>query len=221
MPNPKIIKTEDGSHTLKHATYPEHYHSTFGAIQESQHIFIKSGLEQLAHGTNKINVFEVGFGTGLNALLTYQWANDNKTFVNYLGIEAYPISLEISKQLNYPQLLNADREVFSKMHYDKADEVTLSKYFVLQRITGFFEELQLEPNVYNLVYFDAFSPDSQPELWTESIFSKLFVAMKMNGVLTTYSTKGIVKRALKSSGFKIEKLPGPPGKREILRAIKI
>ena len=220
MQNPKIIKTADGSHTLNHAGFSEHYHSTFGAIQESQHVFIKSGLDYLPTNLKKIDVLEIGFGTGLNALLTFLWANKNKTIVNYTGVEAYRIMVNLAEELNYPQLLKADAEIFLKMHLAQSEEIALSKYFNFNRITRLLQELQLRESVYDIVYFDAFSPDTQPELWTKTIFTKLNTAMKRGGVLTTYSTKGIVKRALKAAGFNIEKLPGPPGKREILRAVK-
>lgn len=220
MLNPKIITTADGSHTLKHPDLPEHYHSTFGAIRESQHVFIKSGLESISSEIKLLNILEVGFGTGLNAFLTLLWANKNRVLVNYTGIEAFPISMKIAKELNYPLLLKADNAIFLKMHSVNDEVINLSEYFSIQQKIVSLLDIQFKDSSFDVVYFDAFSPDTQPELWTEAVFSKLYRALKKQSVLTTYSTKGIVKRAMKAVGFKIEKLPGPPGKREILRALK-
>lgn len=217
----QIVKTEDGSVTLYNCDLKEHYHSTFGALQESRHVFIKTGLDHLSSELDSINVLEVGFGTGLNALLTLLWANKNEKLVNYTGIEAYPISMKTAEELNYPEILEADEDTFLKMHSCGTESVNLSEDFIFELVTGLIQETQLEESFYNLVFFDAFSPETQPELWTEFLFEKLNRSMKQDGILTTYSTKGIVKRALKSAGFSVEKLPGPPGKREILRAKKL
>jgi tRNA U34 5-methylaminomethyl-2-thiouridine-forming methyltransferase MnmC len=221
MNSRQIVKTEDGSSTLYNSILKEHYHSTFGALQESRHVFIKAGLDHLQTKREPINILEVGFGTGLNALLALLWASENKRTINYTGVEAFPIAIEMAKKLNYPVLLNTGRGYFLKMHSSVAGEVALSECFNFNLKIGLIQEIELEDSFYDLVFFDAFSPDTQPELWTQQVFSKLNKAMKMNGYLTTYSTKGIVKRALKSAGFSIEKLPGPPGKREILRATKV
>lgn len=216
-----IVKTKDGSSTLYNCELKEHYHSTFGAIQESRHVFIKTGLDHLSSKLETINVFEVGFGTGLNALLTLLWASKNEKQVNYVGIEAYPISLKTAEELDYPQLLNVDAELFIRMHSASHEKVPLSASFNFTLVIGLIQKIQLKESFYDIIFFDAFSPETQPELWTESLFKKLNKSLKKNGILTTYSTKGIVKRALKSAGLSIEKLPGPPGKREILRAIKV
>ena len=213
----KIIYSDDNSHTLFSEKFNEHYHSTFGAINESNHIFIEAGLKHIAK-TDDINIFEMGFGTGLNALLTYKFAIDNKVKINYTTIEAYPIEIEVVEKLNYAELCNFDEDIFIKMH--KAEEVKLSEFFTFRKIIGKLEDFKVEKSVSDLVFFDAFSPDTQPELWTEDVFAKIFSMLKNGGILTTYSCKGVVKRAMRSAGFDIKKLPGPPGKREFLRATK-
>lgn len=221
MSKTQLVKTNDGSSTLYNCDLKEHYHSTFGALQESRHVFIKAGLDHLSAKLESINVLEVGLGTGLNALLTLLWANENERLVNYTGIEAYPVSMKTAEELNYPKILEVDKAAFLKLHLHEKESVRLSDQFNYKSIIGLIQETQLEEYFYDIVFFDAFSPETQPELWTEFLFEKLNKSMKPKGVLTTYSTKGIVKRALKSAGFSVEKLPGPPGKREILRAKKI
>ena len=219
--NSKPIVTSDDSHTLYHEKSGEHYHSTFGAITESEHIFIAAGLDYFQRNKSlKTNILEVGFGTGLNALLTYKYAKQNDILINYFGIEAFPISGNLASGLNYPELVDIDMEVFKKMHQDIETKVEIDSCFTLQKTFTKFELLKLPENEFDIVYFDAFSPEAQAELWTEEIFQKLFTAMREGGILTTYSCKGIVKRALKTAGFSIEKIPGPPGKREFLRAMK-
>jgi len=216
----KVVITEDGSSTLYNPTINEHYHSSFGAIQESNHVFIQTGLDLLVSKQKPIKIFEVGFGTGLNALLTYAWTRKNKIRTFYECVESNPISLKLAAQLNYPGLLNLDAEIFLKIHQDYEDLISISENFVIHKHFTSIQEIILPEGHFDLVFFDAFSPEIQPEMWTEDIFKKIALAMKSGGILTTYSSKGIVKRALKAAGFKIEKLPGPPGKREILRAVK-
>lgn len=219
--NPKPIVTSDNSHTLFNEKSDEHYHSTFGAITESEHIFISAGLDYYHRNKRlKTSILEVGFGTGLNALLSYKYAKQNDILINYLGIEAYPIGMKLASGLNYPDLVNVDMEVFKRMHEDTEAKIEIASCFTLQKRFTKFELLELPKNEFNIIYFDAFSPEAQAELWTEEIFKKLFSSMTEGGILTTYSCKGIVKRALKSAGFTIEKIPGPPGKREFLRARK-
>lgn len=215
-----VIQTEDTSHTLFNKDIGEHYHSTFGAIQESEHIFIQAGLQLLKNSKATINIFEVGFGTGLNALLTYNWSLKNKLPVSYESVELYPVSINQVQQLNYPELLKMDKNLFFRMHESDGKKVQLSKYFSLSNQISSLQEVELSSEYFDLIYFDAFSPDVQPEMWTDDIFLKIADATKRGGILTTYSCKGFVKRALKAAGFEIEKLPGPKGKREILRAIK-
>ena len=219
MVSDKITITQDGSSTIFSEQSGEHYHSTFGAVQESTHVFIKSGIESLPADLKDIHLLEVGFGSGLNALLAMKWAEKNKRHIHYSGIEAFPISAEMVRDLNYPELLNYGVESFYKMHQKGFEKIRLSKYFSFQKLHIKLEEVTLPAGHFHLIFFDAFSPDAQPELWTVDIFRKIADASKKGAILTTYSCKGIVKRALREAGFSVEKLPGPPGKREIIRAI--
>jgi tRNA U34 5-methylaminomethyl-2-thiouridine-forming methyltransferase MnmC len=221
MNNSRIQITDDGSHTLYNNKVGENYHSSFGAIQESKHIFIDSGLGTVVDkNLDSIRVLEIGIGTGLNILLTYLWGIENQISVEYLGYEPFPISKEEISLLNYSYLLKVDRELFLSIHENIGKSVNVSNSFLLTIVESEIQDSKLRDNYYDVVFFDAFSPDSQPELWTPEVFNLLFNAIKPTGVLTTYSCKGTVKRALKEAGFSIEKLPGPPGKREFLRAWK-
>lgn len=219
MEKKKLITTQDNSHTLYNPEIKEHYHSTFGAIQESEHVFIKSGLEAVGSGLNSINILEIGFGTGLNALLTFLWAEKHQKKICYFGLEAFPVSTDLVRQLNYPEKLEISKKVFLKLHQAGEEEMNVSEYFQLRKKISLIEDFELPLNYFDLVYFDAFSPDVQPGLWTVDVFRKIAKASKVGAILTTYSCKGVVKRALQTAGFEIEKLPGPPGKREILRAV--
>ena len=220
--NLKLINTEDGSHTLFVPELQEHYHSIHGAVQESMHIFINSCYHYLENKSNTLNILEIGFGTGLNALLTFLETEKSNQKIKYTSIEAYPLKEEFYKKINYPGIFhnNNINDVFLKMHkskWNKFENININ--FGLKKIHQKIEDVVLLKSKYDLVYFDAFSPDVQPNLWTEEIFNKIAGSMKRGGVLTTYSAKGKVKRALKASGFEIENIPGPPGKREITRAI--
>lgn len=216
----EIITTCDGSKTIFIEDLNEHYHSKHGAINESLHVFIKNGLQLFSR--KEIAVLEIGFGTGLNALITLLKASDLKLKIDYVGVEAYPISTEEVSKLNYPDQLKDDRakKAFTQLH-----EVTwglkheLNPDFFLTKRKQFFDDIQ-DQNRFDLIYFDAFGPRVQPDLWTQPIFEKMYAALKEKGVLVTYSVKGSARRAMLASGFKTEKLPGPPGKREMLRAVK-
>ncbi len=215
----EIRKTDDGSHTLFIPGLNEHYHSSYGAVQESMHVFIDAGLNFLSDQKTKINILEVGFGTGLNALLTLLHSTNKIIF--YHGIEAFPVSKEITGQLDYPGFLKDKNAIlfFDKIHRVKWNEdMSITEKFTLRKEQAKIEEISLEREKYDLVYFDAFAPEVQPELWTEDIFRKLFDATKSGGVLVTYSSKGLVKQNLRTSGFEVKRLPGPPGKRHIVRA---
>jgi tRNA U34 5-methylaminomethyl-2-thiouridine-forming methyltransferase MnmC len=219
----RIITSEDGSHTIELIGQNEQYHSTFGAVQESSHVYIKHGLERIAEHKKQINILEVGMGTGLNVLLTYQYAMEHQLDIHYTAVEAYPLEKEIWEQLNYAELINKDfLNIYETIHQSKwNEECLLKRNFTLDKINRPIQNTILNENTFDLVYFDAFNPDLEPELWSEKVFSKIYVSMRSNSVLSTYSTKGIIKRALKSCGFKIEKKPGPIGKREILNALKL
>jgi len=218
--NNTLQVSRDGSHTLMSQHFGETYHSSFGAVQESNHIFMDAALGFVKGGLMRISVFEVGFGTGLNALLAYKYARDNHIEINYVAVEKYPVEMSVVEQLNYPSLLSLEKDLFLKMHGAKGKEVLLSPFFKLTVIEAALQDYPMPEDFFNVVFFDAFSPESQPEMWKQSCFEKIYQSMQAGGVLTTYSSKGIVKRALKAAGFSIEKLPGPPGKREFVRAVK-
>ncbi len=231
----KLIITEDGSHSLYVEELNERYHSIHGAIQESKHVFIEAGLQWLASPLNTakarskgISILEIGLGTGLNALLT-MIENQHLGFnIDYTALEAYPVSLDLIAALNYTDLLVSSanskallQQFFSAIHQSEWEtKSALSEKFKLRKIKNILQEVQFE-NKFNLVYFDAFGPSVQPEMWTDEIFSKIGDAMVENGMLVTYCAKGSVKRSLKKMGFDIESLQGPPGKREMIRATKI
>ncbi len=219
-PEAKHVLTKDGSSTLYVEQFDEHYHSIHGAIQESLHVFIANGLEYIKQNNNDIAILEIGLGTGLNVLLTYLHAEDFE--ISYTGIEAYPLNWDQAQILNYCQLLGdkLSEDTFRNIHTVPWGQVhSLSPQFSLMKIHHRLQEVQLEGR-FHLVYFDAFAPSAQPELWSEEMFKKLYLCCKEGGVLVTYSAKGAVRRAMISAGFEVQKLPGPPGKREMLRAIK-
>ena len=214
--------TGDGSHTLFVPELKEHYHSTFGALQESELVFIRSGFDKIDATQDNLHILEMGFGTGLNAFLTCLESARSSRKVDYLGVEKFPLQPEIINKLNYPDILEpASSGIFKSIHEAPWDlEVMITENFFLQKIKCDIIDLKLNPENFDLVYYDAFGPEVQPELWTDSVFTSIAKAMKTGGILVTYSAKGAVRRALKNSGFDVEKLPGPPGKREITRATK-
>ena len=216
----EIIITSDGSTTIQLPDWNEQYHSKHGAIQEAYHVFLDTGFFKI--DLQEIAILEIGFGTGLNAFITFLEAKKLQKKVNYVGVEAYPISMEEFQKLNYVSELKAleFQSVFDEMHrisWEK--EHSISKGFQLSKRKQFFQDIQ-DTAAFDLIYFDAFGAQNQPELWTEAIFLKMYKAMKKEGVLVTYSAKGSVRRAMQAVGFMVERLPGPPGKREMLRATK-
>ncbi|SNR47438.1 tRNA U34 5-methylaminomethyl-2-thiouridine-forming methyltransferase MnmC [Lutibacter agarilyticus] len=216
----EIIVTADGSSTIHLPEWNEQYHSKYGAIQEAYHVFIKSGLQLFAN--SELSILEIGYGTGLNSFITFLEAQKLKLKIDYVGVEAYPVALEEVEKLNYVSELGAENtiEIFKKMHQQNWDEKqAVSSEFSLTKRKQFFNEIDDE-NTFDLIYFDAFGARVQPELWTEEIFEAMFNSLKKEGVLVTYSAKGSVRRALQTVGFTVERLPGPPGKREMLRAKK-
>ncbi len=214
----EIKLSEDGSHTLFVPELDEHYHSTHGAIQESMHVFINAGFNRKK--AQELSVLEFGFGTGLNALLTFINKGDAK--ILYHTLEKYPIDTNLADHLNYKHVdgdLYAD--FFTQLHSCAwGQDVILNKDFVLRKEHVDFKDVILTEDAYDIVYFDAFAPDKQPGLWSEEIFEKVYAAIKAGGILTTYCAKGVVRRTMQEVGFKVERIPGPPGKREMLRAIK-
>ena len=216
----EIIITDDGSTTIRIPDWDENYHSTHGAIQEAKHVFIKNGLN-LFQKQDSISILEIGFGTGLNAFITFL-ETLTKDKVNYVGIEAYPISEEEIAQMNYVSELQATQyqEIFDKMHTsDWESKQIITDNFILTKRKQFFQDID-DKEQYDLIYFDAFGFPLQPELWSEAIFKKMYDALLPKGTLVTYACRSSIKNAMLSVGFSIEKLPGAPGKREMLRATK-
>lgn len=217
----EIITTSDGSTTIHLPDWDENYHSKHGAIQEAKHVFIENGLSLFQD--KSIAILEIGFGTGLNAFITFLESKKLNIAADYVGVEAYPISSEEILSMNYVNELNAksDSKIFEQMHTSNWEEKTiLSDTFCLTKRKQFFADIE-DVAQFDLIYFDAFGFRVQPELWSLEIFQKMYVALKTNGILVTYACRGSIKRAMLECGFKVEKLPGAPGKREMLRAIKI
>lgn len=213
--------TSDGSTTIHLPEWNEQYHSKHGAIQEAIHVFIKNGFRCIS--LDKISILEIGFGTGLNAFITFLEAKKSNKMIDYIGVEAYPVETSEIQQLNYVSELNAQvsQVVFKEMHAISWEEKhAISANFLLTKRKQFFKDISDE-NTFDIIYFDAFGVRVQPELWTEAIFLKMHQALKINGILVTYAAAGRVRRALQKVGFTVERLQGPPGKREMLKAIKI
>lgn len=216
----KLEQTADGSYTLYVPELDEHYHSVKGALTESQHIFIDMGLKHTHAPAPR--VLEIGFGTGLNAFLSLITADEMDKNVHFTTIERYPLSLEIIRQLDYPSIIQRGHEAdyFGLHEAPWEEDVALTPHFTLHKIEGDFTCYQF-PQGYDVIYFDAFAPEKQPEMWEQSLFDSLYKVLNEGGVLTTYCAKGVVRRMLQAAGFTVERLAGPPGgKREILRATK-
>jgi tRNA U34 5-methylaminomethyl-2-thiouridine-forming methyltransferase MnmC len=216
----EIIQTLDGSTTIHLKEWDECYHSKHGAIQEAKHVFIDHGLSLFSN--QSISILEIGFGTGLNAFITFLESQHLNQQVNYVGVEAYPVSASEVLAMNYVDELNATSEkaVFEKMHESQWDEkFALNAKFNLTKRKLFFDEID-DKEQFDLIYFDAFGYRVQPELWSTVIFKKMYDALRPGGKLVTYAARGVVKRSMIEVGFTVEKLPGPPGKREMFRASK-
>ncbi len=215
-----LVETSDGSKTLFVPHLDEHYHSIHGAIQEALHVFIEAGLEYFLkkYQPDTIRIFEMGFGTGLNAALTAYGTKNLPVMVHYHTVEAHPLTLTEIQALNYFEEENDRQDIFMKLHQSEWNKpIQITKNFILEKNEGYIEHIHL-PDEIDIVYFDAFAPSAQPHLWEETIFQKIFSSMTERGILVTYCAKGSVKRTMKTVGWNIEKLPGPPGKREMTRA---
>ncbi len=215
----EIIKTNDGSTTIHLPEWNESYHSKHGAIQEAYHVFIKNGFS-LFEG-RPITVLEIGFGTALNCFITYLESKKSNQGIDYVGVEAYPVALDEAMQMNYAHEIEAsENAVFRQLHeVDWEQKNVISPNFTLTKRKQFFQDITDEES-FDLIYFDAFGFRVQPELWSEAVFAKMYTALKPNGVLVTYACRTAIKTAMQSVGFSVQKLPGAPGKREMLRAIK-
>ncbi|MCO4805229.1 MAG: tRNA (5-methylaminomethyl-2-thiouridine)(34)-methyltransferase MnmD [Flavobacteriales bacterium] len=215
----ELVVSDDGSHTIRIPSLKEHYHSHKGAIQECAHVFIKMGLEQFPEDAS-LRIFEMGFGTGLNVLMTA--INARSRSIYYKSIEAFPLDRDMISRLNYPAQIGTSEAIrlFGDIHDANWQlDVKLIENFVLHKQHTGLQELESETG-FDLIYYDAFAPHAQPELWTMDVWNKLFEMMNPGGILVTYCAKGQVRRDLQSAGFDVERLPGPPGKREMLRAQK-
>ena len=217
----EIEATGDGSHTLFVPGLQEHYHSTYGAITESEHVFIRHGLQAI--NKDPVTILEIGFGTGLNSFLTYIESQQNKKSIQYYAVEKYPLEIEIIDSLNYPAILSrsgSDSDVFKRIHDSEWDNnITLATGFTLMKIKTDLKIFKPDFS-YDLIFFDAFAPEKQPEMWTKEIFENLYDPLWPGGILVTYCAKGNIKQLLKQTGFQVEILAGPPGKRHMIRATK-
>ena len=216
-----LVLTSEGSHTVLCEATGQTFHSMHGSVQESMHVFIHSGLEYAMRKFSQLRILEMGFGTGLNALLTLKFLEENSVSCEYTTVEAHPLAAEMTEDLNYLEYTGiAYRKEFALMHQCPFEiPVQIGNMKFIKRNSDIRFPLP-ESDHYNLMYFDAFSADKQPELWTEEVFSNIFKAMSPEGVLVTYAAKGSVRRAMQAAGFIVEKLPGPKGKREMLRGGK-
>ncbi len=227
----QIITTNDGSHTLFSEQFNEVYHSRHGAIEESKHVFIKSGLDYCLSSLSSpraewgseaaVRIFELGFGTGLNAMLTMLEAEKRNIKVDYTAIELYPVDIETIKVLNYTQQLGYEYcyGPFHSLHlvrWNETHEVT--KYFSFRKISESVFKFNIQHSAFNIIYFDAFAYTHQPEIWSAGVFKKMYDALEPKGILVTYSSKVVIQKAMKEAGFTIEKIHGPPGRREMVRA---
>ncbi len=224
MPEREIIVTEDGSHTLFVPELGETYHSTHGAVQESKHVFIRAGLEYLVnfHAADQARIFEVGFGTGLNALLSAQYAQNHQISIRYTTIETFPLEREEWSGLNYPEIVGERNvhEIFQKIHeapWEHPHEIL--PVFMLTKIRDRAQDYET-PEKFDICYFDAFAPSKQPEMWDMKILQKIHGLLENGGIFVTYSARWQLKRDLVSLGFEVEKLSGPPGKNEMVRAVR-
>jgi tRNA U34 5-methylaminomethyl-2-thiouridine-forming methyltransferase MnmC len=216
----EILTTGDGSHTVFNKGLDETYHSRHGALQESEHVFIEAGLNffAAAHPNDDIEIFEVGFGTGLNALLTFQFALRHSRMIHYTSIEAFPLDEPLWRRLNYA---SGDQSTFDQLHKVSWGSIQkINDNFSIEKIHDTLENVVLPKLKYDVIYFDAFAPSKQPEMWSLKMLEKIFDSMKDGGVFVTYCAKGQVKRDLKSLRLHVETLSGPPGKKEMVRAIK-
>lgn len=215
-----IFTTDDGSHSLIAKEGQLSYHSRHGAIQESQHVFIDAGLRHKSMASSSLTILEIGFGTGLNAFMSYLEATKSSLPIHYTTYELYPIDLATASQLNYPDQLEAPASAsqFQQLHAcEWSKETVFSDHFTFLKHQQSFLDIAAKAQ-YDIIYFDAFAPEAQPQLWEQAFLQKMYDALKPGGILTTYCAKGAVKRSLKAVGFRLEKLAGPPGKREMTRA---
>jgi tRNA U34 5-methylaminomethyl-2-thiouridine-forming methyltransferase MnmC len=219
---PQLIITKDGSHSLLNAELNETYHSVHGALQESRYVFIDQGLKfWLNENSSSVSIFEVGFGTGLNALLTIEYSKTFDVPISYTTIEAFPLSADTWEQLNYAAAIGLPDEFYSLHNcaWNLNHELVTGFDFLKKNTT--LQLLEIKPGQYDIVFYDAFAPSKQPEMWTIDILSKVTSGLLPGGIFVTYCAKGQLKRDLRELGLVVETLPGPPGKKEMIRARKL
>ncbi|MFN6380043.1 MAG: tRNA (5-methylaminomethyl-2-thiouridine)(34)-methyltransferase MnmD [Flavobacteriales bacterium] len=217
---PEIITTADGSHSLYNSTIDETYHSRHGALQESKYVFIEQGIKQV--DKDDLHLLEVGFGTGLNALLTAIYAREHKVKITYHTLETLPLNMELMQSIAVATTIGeGNQDLFLSLHEAAwNEEVAIHDFFILKKIKSSLQDFDAELNRYDLIYYDAFGPRAQPEMWEAALFNKIASFTNENGVFVTYCAKGQVRRDLMAAGFDMTRLPGPPGKREMMRGIK-
>jgi tRNA U34 5-methylaminomethyl-2-thiouridine-forming methyltransferase MnmC len=216
----KLVETKNGDFTLYVPALDEHYHSTNGAIEEALHVYIVHGIKNNCKKP-ECNILEIGFGTGLNAYLSAIYANENNQKINYFSLDKYPLEKTVYEQLNYARFFHNEDDVWSLITESEWNkDITVSKNFSLYKAT--LDLLQWTPplNTYDIIFFDAFGPDKQPEMWSAEIMKNMANALVSGGVWCSYTSKGTVKQALRVAGLTVKRLPGPQGKRHILNAIK-
>ena len=222
---PYLLHTEEGAHTVFSPQFDATYHSKYGAIQEAQTVFIAAGLLAFAEAQTQhtpIRILEIGLGTGLNALMTFATARTHELAIDYTALEAYPLAPDLAAQLNFGAHIDFAEatDYLQKIHAAAwGERVSLSAAAHFCKLPTRFEDIAFD-SAFDIIYYDAFAPSAQPELWTTEIFEKMYAALRPHGILTTYCAKGVVKRALRAAGFHVESLPGPRGKREMTRAHK-
>jgi tRNA U34 5-methylaminomethyl-2-thiouridine-forming methyltransferase MnmC len=221
MDHLQIITTSDGSHSVRNTDLDETYHSVHGAVQESMHVFITNGLEYFTFNRRASNasILEIGFGTGLNALLTWRYGRQNSLQIRYTSLEPFPLPREVWSKLNYDiGRAGGDLNILHKSDWNS--EILLAPGFTLQKISKQLQDVALTDQ-YDVIFFDAFAPGVQPELWVYESLKKVITPLRAGGVFVTYSAKGQLKRDLKALGLHVETLAGPPGKNEMVRGVKI
>ncbi|MFZ4786380.1 MAG: tRNA (5-methylaminomethyl-2-thiouridine)(34)-methyltransferase MnmD [Flavobacteriales bacterium] len=219
---PDIILTGDGSHSLYNEELNETYHSRHGALRESRYVFIDQGLALVDPFTDPIRILEVGFGTGMNAVLTANFASEHHRHIQFSTLETLPLDTSITDQINVAKTIGENNsELFKALHAAPWEQLTsIEPYFSIHKRETSLQNAELEAAYYDIIFYDAFGPQAQPEMWTRELFEKLYASLKPEGIFVTYCAKGQVRRDLQDIGFSMTRLPGPPGKREMLRGLK-
>ena len=222
----EIVKTADGSDTVYSPEFDEHYHSHHGALAESRHVFIGAGLDHLLRAgveVHPVRIFEMGLGTGLNALLAWQFALDRGIPIAYTAVEKFPLPTSLCRRLNYPELpgMEATAPAFAEMLDAPWDaQFEMKDGFSLTKIHGDFLDVEMPAEHFDLVFFDAFGSRAQPRMWEEEVLQRCYEMLKPGGVWVTYASKGSARRTMEGMGFEVERIEGAPGKREMMRARK-